>query len=87
MRHIGTLSDAAQAQTFVDYILVRGVKAAAERDDDGWAVWVYDEDSVPLARQELEEFQRNPAEPRFVEAGRQAAEMRQEHERDRKSVV
>jgi GlpG protein len=76
MRHIGTLPDAGQAQTFIDYLLVRGVKGATEHESDGWSIWIYDEDQVPLARTELERFRQNPNDPQVVTAATQAAAVR-----------
>lgn len=76
MRHIGTLPDAGQAQTFVDYLLVRGVKGAAEKDSDGWSIWVYDEDQITTARTELEKFRQNPDDPHVTSAASQAAALR-----------
>lgn len=76
MRHIGTLPDAGQAQTFVDYLLVRGVKGAAEKDADGWSIWVYDEDQITTARTELEKFRQNPSDPQVARAASQAASLR-----------
>lgn len=90
MRHIGTLPDAGQAQTFVDYLVVRGVKSAAEKDADGWSIWVYDEDQVPLARTEFEQFRQNPDDPQVAAAASQAAALRSnesQRAREQKSRV
>jgi GlpG protein len=85
MRHLGTLPDEAQAQTFVDYVLVRGVKARADRDgegaDAGWAVWVYDDDAMPVAKEEFARFQQNPADAQYAEVAAQATAMRAEQHR------
>ena len=44
---------------------------------DLWAIWVRDEDHLPRARQELEEFTRNPSDPRYNAAPRAADDLRQ----------
>ncbi len=81
MRHIGNLPDAGQAQTFVDYLLVRGIQSKADQESDGWAIWILDEDSVPSGQQELQQFRANPADPRYSEAASHAAELRQDTQR------
>ncbi|MEX2287934.1 MAG: rhomboid family intramembrane serine protease [Planctomycetaceae bacterium] len=78
MRHIGTLSDLREAQTFEDYLLTRGVKAKLETDDNQWAVWVFDEDDVDTARTELAEFRTNPGDARYAESGKAAADLREQ---------
>lgn len=91
MRQIGSLPDPGQAQTFIDYLLVRGVKGTTERESDGWSIWVFDEDKVELAKTELEAFRRNPSDPQVVEAAAQAAAVRsqeiQKARRAKKQVV
>lgn len=91
MRQIGTLAEGDQAQRFVDYLLVRGIEARADHEPDGWALWIFDEDSVAKAKDELSQFLANPEESRFREAAAHAAELRRDsakkHEEIRKRVV
>src|SRR5262249_26324078 len=48
----------------------------------GVGVWVCDEDRLAPARAELEEFQRNPADPRYAASSRAAANLRKQEERE-----
>ena len=72
MRQIAILPDDA-ARKFADYLLTLKIDTRLESEPAGVAVWVLDEDRVPQARQELQEFTHNPSDARYRE--------------DRKSVV
>jgi GlpG protein len=76
MRQIGTLSDGDAARALADYLLTLNIETRLQREAGGWEVWVCDEDRVPQARQELEAFTRNPADPRYAEAARAAEALR-----------
>jgi GlpG protein len=78
MRQLTTLPSADVAQTFADYLLTQRIETKLEREADGWAVWVRDEDQMPRARQELEEFNRNPQDPRFKAATSTATTLRRQ---------
>jgi GlpG protein len=68
MRQIGTVSDEAQAVTLAEYLLSLRIETRLEREPAGWAVWVIDEDRLAQARQELDAFLHNPADPRYADA-------------------
>lgn len=91
MRQIGTIPDEDHARRFEDYALTRGIKTRIEQDDGRWAVWVYDEDQVAQGKEELESFQQNPDEERYVAASRSAEAIRKQDEKRsreyRKNVV
>jgi GlpG protein len=76
MRQLGTLPSEEQAQRLADYLLTIQIDTRLDREGEGWAIWVCDEDRLGQARQEYAEFKENPTEPRFVEAGRQAQGIR-----------
>jgi GlpG protein len=78
MRQLGTLPSEEQAQRLADYLLTIQIDTRLDREAEGWAIWICDEDRVGQARREYVEFMENPAEPRFVEAGRQAQEIRRQ---------
>lgn len=80
MRQIGTIPDEDHARRFEDYALTRGIKTRLEQDDGRWAVWVYDEDQVAQGKEELESFQQNPDDDRYVAASRSASAMRKQDE-------
>ena len=78
MRQLTTLPSADAAHTFADYLLTQRIETKLEREADGWAIWVRDEDQMPRARQELEEFNRNPQDPRFKAASVTATTLRRQ---------
>jgi GlpG protein len=78
MRQLTTLPSADAAQTLADYLLTQRIETKLEREADGWAVWVRDEDQIERARQELEEFNRNPHDPRFKAASVTATSLRRQ---------
>lgn len=86
MRQIGTLADENSARTFEDFLLTRGMKASVEEAVDGWVVWIFDEDDVEQARQELAQYREDPNAEHFVEGARAAADMRRQEEKERKRV-
>ena len=81
MRQIGTLGDEDQARRFEDYALTRGIRTRVEQDDGRWAVWVYEEDHVAQGKEELESFQQNPDDERYVSASRSAESIRRQDEK------
>jgi len=78
MRRIGTVPDEQEAQTFRDYLLTLDIKVQLDRGDKGWAVWVYDEDHLDQARQELATFLENPQDDRYRSAVDVARRKREE---------
>ncbi|MEX0791521.1 MAG: rhomboid family intramembrane serine protease [Pirellulaceae bacterium] len=91
MRQIGKIESATHAQRFVDYLLTLGISGKFETDSDAaHGIWIHDEGDVPQSRTELEAFRSNPEESRYVEAGREAAEIRKmerlKHEERRKNI-
>lgn len=76
MRQIGSISDPAQAQVFVDYLVIQGIPAQAESDEAGWVIWVRDENDVETARSNLAEFETNPDNLRYADVGREAKKLR-----------
>lgn len=77
MRHIGSLPDETSAQRFGDYLLTRGIQANVERGEREWSIWIYDEDDVTKARDELAAYVANPDAPHYREAAGAAAELRE----------
>jgi GlpG protein len=81
MRQIATLPDGDAARTFADYLLTLRIDTRLEREGDGWALWVCDEDRVAEARQELGAFTTNPADPRYRAVRRAAERLRRQEAR------
>ena len=78
MRQLGTLPTQREARTFEDWLLTQGIKVRADASDDEWVIWVYDEDQVERAREELAEFQRDPSADRYREAALRADALRED---------
>ncbi|HID21978.1 MAG TPA: rhomboid family intramembrane serine protease [Planctomycetaceae bacterium] len=82
MRRIGTLRNEQHARRFHDYLLSIGIKSMVEQTEDGWPVWVYDEDLVERAREEFDHYQRHPEDERYWEAAREAERLRKQQARE-----
>lgn len=83
MRHIGYVSNQQHADRFVDYLLSIGVQSQIEEEDGQWAVWIRDEDQVPISRASLDEFQDNPDADKYLAAIAEASKRRAEERRRR----
>lgn len=82
MRAIAHLPTEETARVFGDYLYVHGIENQVEHDTaDGWTVWIVEEDKMEAARTLLEEFLRNPTDPRFRTEGKPAAALRAEKEK------
>ncbi len=77
MRQIGTVPNQRQARVFEDYLLTLGVKAMVEEEANGWSVWIYDEDHIERAKQELAGFRETPDDPIYQDVSATAAELRE----------
>ncbi|HEU5070000.1 MAG TPA: rhomboid family intramembrane serine protease [Verrucomicrobiae bacterium] len=84
MRSIGNLPAEAQARTFGDYLLTRGIRNQVEHDAGGvWEIWVLEDEQVDVGRALLERFRQQPDAAEFngraADAGRlRAAEEKAE---------
>lgn len=78
MRQIGTIANEEEARRLADYLLTLKIDTEVQRDDDGWSVWVCDEDRLPQAKQELDRFLSDPAAGRYQRAVKQAEAVRHE---------
>lgn len=85
MRQIATLPDADAARTLSDYLLTLQIETQLQPEGNGWAVWVCDEDRVAKAREELADFLKDPADARFVNAGRAARALREREEHEERA--
>lgn len=85
MRQLTTLPSGDAARALADYLLTLKIDTQLQNQPDGWAIWVRDEDHLPRARQELEEFQRNPSDPRYKSAGSTAAMLRKQKLQEEKA--
>ena len=81
MRQIGTLSSEQQAKQFEDYLLTRGIKSTVDETGEGWVVWIYDEDQIEQAREELSTYFANTDDPIYHEVAKTARTVRKETEK------
>jgi GlpG protein len=66
MRHIGTIAEQKQAERFVHFLASQQTEATLRPlQETGYAVWVFDEEHVAAARQQLEMFLAMPDDARF----------------------
>src|SRR5205085_2056774 len=65
MRQVATLPDERQARRFADFLLTQGITTKLDPSDAGWVVWVHHEDKLGVAREEVERFLANTADPRY----------------------
>ncbi|MBY0232519.1 MAG: rhomboid family intramembrane serine protease [Gemmataceae bacterium] len=79
MRQIATLPS-SQAELLADHLLTLRIETRLEPDGNGTALWVCDEDKVPQARRELEQFSAHPTDGRYASARHQAAALRAQAE-------
>lgn len=76
MRQIGTLPRKLDPKPFADHLLKLGMKVRIDDQPEGWLVWIYNEDHISQAREELDTYARQPDDPRYREAARTADEIR-----------
>ncbi len=81
MRQIGTLPRTSDPTVLGDYLLSQGVTSRVIESNDGWDIWIHNEDHIPKAREAFSVFEQNPADPLFADATRQAVEARQKAEK------
>src|ERR1051326_7893397 len=86
MRLIGHLADETSARAFADYLYVQGIENQLEHDkNDGWGIWISDEDKITRANDLLTEFRQNPANPKYSKDAKGAADLREQEQKDQES--
>jgi GlpG protein len=68
LRQIGTLPKGIAPKVFADYLLTLGIKTRIDEQPEGWLLWIYDEDHIAQARDELRGFLTRPDDPRYQSA-------------------
>src|SRR6185369_3568947 len=82
MRLIGHVANESEARTFADYLYVQGIQNQLEfQKEDGWAIWIHDEDKLEPAGKLLASFRENPHDPRYHTEAKSAAQLRAQEER------
>jgi len=86
MRQIGSIPQEEEARVFGDYLLTLGIGHSVEASEDGWAIWVENDDHLERAGRELEEFGRSPDDPRYRDAAPKASALRVGRERKKRNL-
>jgi len=68
-----------------DHLLTLNITTKLEPRAGAWAVWVHREDRVAEARALLDDFERNPNDPRFQASAKTAREIRKQAEQTEKA--
>jgi len=76
LRQIGTLPKKLDPKVFADHLLTLGMKTRIDERPEGWDLWIYNEDHISRAREELEGYLSNPDDPRYREAAQAALAIR-----------
>ena len=78
MRQLGTLPKELDPKVFADYLLTLGMKTRVDERPDGWSLWIYNEDHLTRAREELSGYLSTPDDPRYRSAVDSAKSIRRE---------
>lgn len=82
MRRIGYIESQEPARRFGDYLFTKGMDNKVDDFEDGWAVWVENEDHLDAAIAEWKEFLQDGDHPKYAGAEDAAEEMRRQARRD-----
>jgi GlpG protein len=83
MRLIGHLANESAARVFGDYLYVQGIENQIEaQSQDGWAIWIIDEDKLQRAETLLADYRQNPQDKKYTTEAKGAAERRAAAEKD-----
>ena len=78
LRQLGTMPKEVDAQVFADYLLTLGMKVRVDERPDGYSLWIYNEDHLGRAREELSGYLSKPDDPRYKTAVDSAKTIRRE---------
>jgi GlpG protein len=78
LRQLGTLPKELDPKVFSDYLLTVGMKTRVDERPDCWSLWIYDEDHLARAREELSGYLSAPDDPRYKSAVDSAKSIRRE---------
>ena len=68
-------------KVFADHLLTLGMKTRINERPDGWTVWIYNEDHLERAREELRGYLAAPDDPRYRSAIDSAKTIRRHEQR------
>ncbi|MHC5540645.1 rhomboid family intramembrane serine protease [Singulisphaera rosea] len=80
MRQIGTLPKEFDPRPLTDHLTTLGLDTRTDNLPDGWLLWIYKEDHLAKAREELADYLKNPDDPRYTSAKESARAVAREKE-------
>jgi GlpG protein len=86
MRQIGKVASAADLERLTDYLLTRAITTQSEPEGDEFLIWAHEEDRIDEARVALEEFRRDPRNPRYDQAVAEARQLRRDKVRRERDI-
>jgi GlpG protein len=78
LRQLGRLPKEVDPKVFADYLLTLGMKTRIDERPDGHSLWIYNEDHLGRAREELSGYLSKPDDPRYRSAVDSAKNIRRE---------
>jgi len=70
MRHLTTITGKSKAESLVAYLLTLDIPTHVEptTDQNGWDIWVRDEDRLEIAKKEFQQFSAYPEDAKYRQA-------------------
>jgi GlpG protein len=88
MRQIGSISSLDDAERFADYLRAEGVRCSIDSLNNGYRIWVQEDDHVEAAKKELPRFLAEPNHERYRDAASRAnARLQEDQLRQRATRV
>jgi GlpG protein len=84
MRQIGSIPNSDDARRLADHLLTLGITTRVDERPSGHLIWVHREEKVDQAKQELGEFLKDPANPRYQGVEQTAKALRKQKEQEDK---
>ena len=86
MRSLGNLDSPQQAETFLAYLLVKGIEGHFDVQSGSPEIWVKDEDQLSEALAELAAFRENPTSEKYKAALTKAKSIRKQQAKKTKAM-
>jgi len=80
LRQIGTLPKTLDPKVFTDYLLTLGIKSRIDERPEGWCLWIYNEDHVEQARDQLQNYLSRPDDRLYRDAVEAALAIRRQEQ-------
>jgi GlpG protein len=80
LRQLGTLPKDVDPKVFADYLLTFGMKTRVDELPESWSLWIYNEDHLERARDELRNYLSRPEDPRYRAAVDAAKSIRRQEQ-------